>query len=87
MDGINENKNVFWIDAASPLEPINLSYYLRFSDYTEWMDAQKEIGNYTDYPMANLYISISDGEWILYPRKVSPEIIKSFPMIEPGESR
>ncbi len=87
LDSINENKHVFWIDAASPLEPINVSYYLRFSDYAEWMNAQKEIGNYTDYPMANLYISISDGEWTLYPRKVSPEIVKIFPMIEPGESR
>ena len=87
LDSINENKNVFWIDAASLLEPINVSYYLRFSDYTEWMNAQKEIGKFTDYPMANLYISISDGEWTLYPRKVSPEIVKSFPMIEPGESR
>ena len=87
LDSINENKNVFWIDAASLLEPINVSYYLRFSDYTEWMNAQKEIREYTDYPMANLYITISDGEWTLYPRKVSPEIVKIFPMIEPGESR
>ncbi len=87
LDSINENKHVFWIDAASPLEPINVSYYLRFSDYTEWMNAQKEIREYTDYPMANLYITISDGEWTLYPRKVSPEIVKIFPMIEPGESR
>ena len=87
LDSINENKNVFWIDAASLLEPINVSYYLRFSDYTEWMNAQKEIREYTDYPMANLYISISDGEWTLYPSKVSPEIVKIFPMIEPGESR
>ena len=87
MDNKNENKNVFWIDAASPLEPVNISYYLRFLDYPEWLNAQKEIKEYTDYPMANLYISISDGEWTLYPRKVSPEIIKSFPMIEPVESR
>ena len=86
-DSKNENKNVFWIDAASKLEPINLSYYLRVSDYPEWLGAQKEIEKFTDYPMANLYISISDGDWTLYPRKVSPEIVKSFPMIEPGESR
>ena len=86
-DSKYENKNVFWIDAASKLEPINLSYYLRVSDYPEWLGAQKEIEKFTDYPMANLYISISDGDWTLYPRKVSPEIVKSFPMIEPGESR
>ena len=86
-DSKYENKNVFWIDAASKLEPINLSYYLRVSDYPEWLGAQKEIEKFTDYPMANLYISISDGEWTLYPRKVSPEIVKIFPMIEPGESR
>ena len=86
-DSKYENKNVFWIDAASKLEPINLSYYLRVSDYPEWLGAQKEIEKFTDYPMANLYISISDGDWTLYPCKVSPEIVKSFPMIEPGESR
>ena len=47
-DSKNENKLVFWIDAASKLEPINLSYYLRVSDYPEWLGAQKEIEKFTD---------------------------------------
>ncbi len=83
---IKNNQQVFWINAVSPLERTNLSYYLPFQNYFEFLTARKEIARYTNYPLANLYIRIGDGEWTLFPEKVSPEIVKSFPMIEPGGS-
>lgn len=84
---IKGGEAVFWISAVSKLEETNISYYLRFENYTDWIEAQEEIMRNTDYSLANLYVSVCGGEWTLFQSKVSPEIVKSFPMIEIGESR